>query len=784
MRRNLPDLLLSFISQFLSSTPVSNRLLVTALIPFLFAPSVVNAQTPAVTLIPFATTVRFPATPVGSASSAQNLIISVNSNLTISSMSVPASLSGRQEFSLGTIAGCAIDGVTVNATGTVCNVPVTFRPALAGVRQIPLVISTSQGSFQFGLQGVGQAPQLTVSPGLITTVAGNGTYGDSGDGGPAIAAEIAAPSGLAVDAFGNLYIADNLNHRIRMVNAATGIITTAAGVGSGGYTGDGGQATSAQLNHPNAVRLDAAGNVYISDSFNNVVRRVDTSGVITTVVGNGFGSGGSCVGGFSGDGGPAISAELYCPNDIAFEAEGNLYIADMQNNRIRKVDALTHVISTVAGDGSFGYTGDGGLATNASFRFALNITVDDTGNLYISDSNNYRIRRVNATTGIITTAAGNGFGVGGWGTGGYSGDGGPATDAEINTPDGLASDAAGNLYIADYSNMRIREVDASSNVITTVAGGKNPGSGGDGGPATSAQLYYAQTVTVDAAGNLIIADSANHRIRRVSADGAPVAFPRTNVGSQSATQTVTFRNIGNQPLTFSGISTTSGFPVDNSATTCSTSSPLPSGASCQIGIAFAPAAAGTVSGTLTVSDDALNVSGATQKVQLSAVAAPQPQLQLSADTSSLNLVAGQQGTVQFAVNSSAPIASAVTFACSGLPPGSSCSFSPTSLTTLPATVTLTVATTQNTATLHRTSVPWISAMVLLGFFLLPTTTNCRWKTAALAGMALVLALGAIGCGGSQSSGGSIKQSTYLVTVTASSTGAVQGVATIEVKINQ
>ncbi|MBI6545863.1 MAG: hypothetical protein HY692_03655, partial [Cyanobacteria bacterium NC_groundwater_1444_Ag_S-0.65um_54_12] len=237
-----------------------------------------------------------------------------------------------------------------------------------------------------------------------------------------------------------LYIADSAMHRIRKVDTA-GIITTVAG-SSGWVLGDGGPATSAQLNQPHGMAVDVTGNLYIADRDNNRIRKVDTAGIITTVAGNG-------TYGYSGDGGPATSAQLGKPNSIAMDGGGNLYIADEYNNNIRKVDTAG-IITTVAGNGTLGYSGDGGLATSAQFYYIYGVAVDANGNLYIADWNNNRIRKVD-TAGIITTVAGNG-------TPGYSGDGGPATNAALNRPYGVAVNAAGTLLYISDANRYIRRV--------------------------------------------------------------------------------------------------------------------------------------------------------------------------------------------------------------------------------------------------------------------------------------------------------------------------------------
>ena len=337
--------------------------------------------------------------------------------------------------------------------------------------------------------------------GVITTVAGNGASGFYGDGGAATNASFDSPNGVAVDATGNLFITDSGNNRVRKVST-NGVITTVVGNGTFSFSGDGGLATSASLNYPLGVAVDATGNLFIADYSNNRIRKVSTNGVITTVAGNGTSA-------FSGDGGVATNASLSYPSGVAVDAAGKLFIVDSNNNRIRKISA-TGVITTVAGNGSPGYSGDGGLATSASLNYPWGVAVDATGNLFVADYNNNRLRKVSAT-GVITTVAGNG-------TPGYSGDGGLATSASLNYPESVAVDAAGNLFIADYYNNRLRKV-SSNGTITTAAGNGSPGYSGDGGAATNANLNTPWGVAVDATGNLFIADSHNNRIREVSPNG-------------------------------------------------------------------------------------------------------------------------------------------------------------------------------------------------------------------------------------------------------------------------
>ena len=338
----------------------------------------------------------------------------------------------------------------------------------------------------------------------IATVAGNGTAGYTGDGGSATAAEINIPRGVAFDSSGNLYIADEINHRIRMVTSA-GTISTVAGNGTAGFTGDGGAATSAELNYPAGIAVDGSGNLFIADTSNNVIRKRTSSGTISTVAGT-TGSG------YAGDGGVATSAVLSTPAGVAIDASGNLYIADTGNNVIRKV-ASDGTITTVAGNSFGGYGGDGGPAVNATLTGPTGVVADAAGNLYIADTRNHVVRKV-GKDGIINRFAGTG-------AGGYSGDGSPAVQAMLNYPEGLALDAAGNLYITDSLNCRIRMV-TPTGMITTVAGTGKFGSSGDGGPADKALLDTPSDVALGAGGSLYIADSQNNRIRRLTPDTSAI----------------------------------------------------------------------------------------------------------------------------------------------------------------------------------------------------------------------------------------------------------------------
>ena len=297
------------------------------------------------------------------------------------------------------------------------------------------------------------------STGIITTVVGTGVSGFSGDGGPASAAQLSGPAGIFLDATGNLFIADKFNERIRKVDASTGIISTVAGNGlHGGFTGafgNDGPATAASLTYPVAVALDCSGNMYIADNGSQTVRKVGVNDTITEFAGTHYG-------GYNGDGGPAVAAHLNSPSALAVDCSGNVYIADSWNNRVRKVDAMG-VISTVAGNGDSVYSGDGGAATAASLWIPWGITLDACGNLFICDYNNNAVRVVN-NTGTISTFAGSN-------TRGYTGDGGVATASDIYLPSSLAIDGLNNVYIADYGNVVVRYMGTLGYSSRAYAGG-------------------------------------------------------------------------------------------------------------------------------------------------------------------------------------------------------------------------------------------------------------------------------------------------------------------------
>ncbi|HUE00088.1 MAG TPA: IPT/TIG domain-containing protein [Bryobacteraceae bacterium] len=353
----------------------------------------------------------------------------------------------------------------------------------------------------------------------INTFAGNGTAGYSGDGGPATQAEINRVVGLATDAAGNIYLADQNNNRVRRVDTK-GVITTFAGTGAAGYSGDGGPAAQAELSGPLGVCVAPSGAIYVNDYGNERIREISTSGIITTVAGNGST-------GNSGDGGPATAAEFVIPIRCAVDLSGNLFIVDQGAFRVRKVDS-SGTITAYAGTGAQGFSGDGGPATQAEMNNPTWVTVDAAGNLYVTDQFNFRIRLINAASGTITTVAGNGDNA-------FAGDGGPATQASLGYPGGTVVDPTGALFIVDGSNNRIREV--SGGVITTVAGTGPAGYTGDGGAPLQAELNSPFPITLDSAGNLYVgdgdypSDATDNRVRVISDVAAPLTKQTPTIGA-------------------------------------------------------------------------------------------------------------------------------------------------------------------------------------------------------------------------------------------------------------
>jgi large repetitive protein len=534
----------------------------------------------------------FPGTTlVGAASTPQSVTLTVTQEGTAVAPIVSTQGVAGADFAISGGGTCSAG--TMYTVGTQCTVNIIFQPKFPGLRKGVAVLQATDGSV-LGytlLAGSARGPLAVLQPGRIDTVAGTVAWLYRTDGVAATSAPIFLPNSMVVDAAGNLYISDSANNRLRRVDAATGLISTVAGNGSPGFSGDNGPATQAMISAPAGLTLDGAGDIYFTDGGNHAVRRVDAlTGIITTVAGVG-------VQGYSGDAGPATAARLSLPQSVAFDATGNMCIADTGNNVVREVDAATGIIRTVAGTGVGGYNGDAKLATTAMLNSPWSVTFGIDGLLYIADLNNSRVRKVDAA-GIITTIAGTGART-------FGGDGSVATSAALNGPAAIVFDPAGNLYIADSANNRVRKVNATTGVINTISGDGNEGFGGDTGPANMASLYGPYALFFDQSGNLLVADMFHNRVRRISATAISLVYDTIRVGKVSPPQSEGLENDGNADLTL----TTAVFDnaaLDPATTTCVAGVFAPD-TDCVLGVEFAPTVVGAmVQGSVTQNSDAGN----------------------------------------------------------------------------------------------------------------------------------------------------------------------------------
>ncbi|HLI77368.1 MAG TPA: Ig-like domain repeat protein, partial [Acidobacteriaceae bacterium] len=479
-----------------------------------------------------------------------------------------------------------------------CTVSVTFTPRFPGIRHGAVVIRSSGGQLLAStlLSGLGEGGLPVLIPGQIDTVAGNGQWFYQQDGVPATQASIYLPSGLAVDGAGDLYLADTINNRVRRVDATTHIITTVAGNGSAGFNGDNGPATAAELTGPSGLALDGAGNLFIADTGNDAIRRVDAvSGTITTVAGT-LGQSG-----YTGDGGPATAAKLNAPQGIALTPAGDILIADTTNAAVRALTFSDGSIQTIAGTGTAGYNGDNRLATSAQLNDPSGIAIRPDGTIAVADLSNNRVRLF-TVGGNITTIAGNG-------NPGYLGDGGAPTQAQLQGPAAVAFDPAGDLIIADSVNNCIRLVSGTPATISTLSG--NPSDdryAGDGGPENQARMHGPDGLFFDAGGNLWLSDRFNNRVREVSGSLLTIGpYPTMKVGKTSQPVAEAMINGGNQPLRI-GSPALQQAALDPATTTCSQTS-LDPGSSCSMGVQFAPTSVGpSIYGSVTWNSDAPNVT--------------------------------------------------------------------------------------------------------------------------------------------------------------------------------
>ena len=509
----------------------------------------------------------------------------------------------NEDFSIAAGGSCPLDQ-PVTTVGQTCTANVVFAPKYPGLRAGAVRIMSTGGTLLGSalLSGVATGSLAVLDPGRIDTVAGDTEWFFQGDGVLATSAPIHEPAAVILDPAGNLILSDTENYRVRRVDAQNHLIETIAGIGSPGYSGDGGTATQAAISTPGGLAIDGAGNIYFADSGNQIIRRIDVNGNITTVAGTPQSQG------YSGDGGLATSAKLFLPEGIAFDATGNLYIADTGNAVIREVDAVTGKISTVAGvPGSPGYNGDG-TATASKLNSPWTVTVGPDNSLYIADTYNNRIRRVSG--GAITTIAGTG-------AQGYGGDNGPAGAAVLNLPIGVVLDPAGDLYIADSANDRVRKVSAATGdvnagtaTIQTIVGTGSEGFSGDSGPASQATLHGPYALFFAQNGDFYLADTINNRIRRVLATPFTLPqFPDTKVTKISSPPVVEgLDSDGNTDLNLA-TPTLVNAALDATTTTCSFTTATLKGSSCNLGVEFAPTTVAlNLQGSVTLNSDAANAS--------------------------------------------------------------------------------------------------------------------------------------------------------------------------------
>ncbi len=612
---------------------------------------------------------QFGAQPVGTTSGNQEVTVTAVVAGTVSSVEVLTLGAAAGDFAEGTgAANCASAALAV---GQKCTESVTFTPAAPGLRLGAVVLvgaptgSSSEAVLGTAhLSGTGTGGLGVLVAGSLLPVAGQyGLYTGVGDGQPATQAELYLPGGIAADGAGNLYIADSLHNRIRMVCAGAasatiqgtscagaGIISTIAGDGNPSYTGDGGTAANATLNDPGDVTLDGAGNLYIADSGNNVVRVITAAtGAISTIAGN---SKGMVCGGTSdalGDGCAATQATLNQPQGVTLDANANLYIADTNNHRIREVSAATGTIATVAGNGfangngTGAYNGDGIAATSAELNFPYAAAFDAVGNMYIPDSANNRVREVMAASGAIAPSSmiATFAGTGNAGATACTATPVAAKQADVWSPSGVAVDAGGNVYIAETQNAAIRKVSAATGLISTLAE-NGCGDFYAGGQFQPVQLYGPVGLFLDGRGDLYVADTLDMVVREMQGNFVALRYTTPiRQGEASATEDQTVENDGNAALDLTAITAGTNAAIDATvANSCTDGASLAVDAEYVIGAVFAPAAAPTLTSNQTetpiidVNEDAqAGVAAANSPLNIELVGTAEP---VNGTTTTLN----------------------------------------------------------------------------------------------------------------------------------------------------
>ncbi len=696
---------------------------------------------------------------------------------------------------------------------------------------VPLILPTAvvfdpQGNLYAAETGNHRIRRID-SQGNITTIAGTGTQGFSGDNGPATQAQLDSPQGLALTTT-TLYIADTHNHRIRALDLTTNIITTIAGTISAGFDGDSGPATSAHLNLPTALTVDALGNLYLADTSNHRIRRIDaTTHIITTVAGTG-------TQGYSGDGTLATQAALDSPTGLAADTLGNLYLADTANHRIRRIDATTHIITTIAGTGILGNSGDNAAATTASLALPHGLTIDPSGNLYLADTANHRIRRIDATTGIITTIAGTG-------TQGFSGDTGPATAATLDSPRS-ATLSTSQLTLADTNNHRVRQLSPSA-TINTIAGLGNtlPGTLTLTGPSVIAYGTGQLTATLatTATGNITFLDSylaptqstpTTSTLGTVALTSGTATLNTTTLPTGTHTVTATYPGdqthaaaqstalaltINPAPTitTLSVPLTSTQPPITLTAQTATTTAGTPTGTLTLLDTANTPSAqlataaltptgaatlliptlaTGTHILTASYSGDA-NFQPSTSTpttLTISNSTTPTTDFTLAPSGSAAQTIpSGTSATFTFNAQTQGTLNSPIILSATGLPPGATATFNPTLLPpgNTTNTFTLTITTLKTTAhnrlsPLSKHKLPAAIATLLLPLFLFRLRPQAIRKIRAALPLAFlsIVAVTSTGCGdrvNTADTQSSTPPQTYTITVTATATSPTGTVLT-------
>ncbi len=607
----------------------------------------------------------FSAQAVGGTSATENAV----TQATVAVVPATATVS-TTEFTRGTLSGCTL-GMSL-AANAFCAIPLTFTPSGPGLRMATLQVKDSAGNvYNDPLLGIGIAPAVGFIGAPIATVAGNGTAGNSGNTGAASSALVNAPRGGVFDGQGNYFFADSENHVIREVTKL-GTIAVVAGNGMSGFDGDGASATAAQLNSPAGVTVDAAGNLYIADTGNNRVREVTAAtGVITTIAGTG-------VAGYTGDTGVATAATFNNPQGIAMDNTGTIYVADTGNHALRAFSPLAPgIIVTLAGTGVAGFSGDGGVPQAAKLNAPTAVAADLYGNIYIADTGNGVVRRLTILThGIQNFNATISTFAGVAGGSGNSGDGGSATAANLSAPSGIGVDAGGNVYIASGGVVRFV---GTNGVITTLAGTGAAGAySGENGNALAAVIPTAiRGLAIDPVGNVFAADTGGNRVLAVTgSSAATVAFGNQTVGTSSTAQTITVFNSGNQPLVLASVAIPAGFTTSTATTNlCIANTTVPGGGNCTITVSFTPTAAGAASGNIVLTDNALNATATTQSIPLTGTGVS-PSQPLNPTTTTISTspavpTYGQTLTVIATVNGGTGPAGNVDFIINGFRAGTS-----------------------------------------------------------------------------------------------------------------